>query len=107
MTPYLQVALLVGFPELPSGGPELRVNLAVIIVVLGWVIHLVIILVVIIVIIIPVLLFLFLFPFPSLHFSKQLTGSMHSSSFILNHLLSSVYYSSRMYFSHMINQLII
>ena len=65
LTLYLQVALLVSFPELPSGGPELGVNLALIIVVLGQVIHLVIILVIII-IIIPVFLFLFLFFFLSL-----------------------------------------
>ena len=93
LTLYLRVALLVSFPELPSGGPELRVNLAVVIVVLGWVIHLVIIFVIIFIIIIPVFLFLFLFLFPflSLHFLEPLPDSVCSSSFILNHLLSSAH----------------
>ena len=89
LTLYLQVTLLVGFPELPSGGPELRVNLAVIIVVLGWVIRVIIILVIII--IIPVFLFLFLFPFLSLHFLEPLPDSVCSSLFILNHLLLSAH----------------
>ena len=38
LTLYLRVALLISFLELPFGGPELGVNLAVIIVVLGRVI---------------------------------------------------------------------
>ena len=91
LTLYLRVTLLVSFPELPFGGPELGVNLAVIIVVLGQVIHLIIILVIIIIIIIPVFLFLFLFPFLSLHILEPLLDSMHSSLFILNPLLSSVH----------------
>ena len=93
LTLYLRVALLVSFPELSSGGPELGVNLAVIIVVLGWVICLVIILIIVIIIIIPVFLFLFLFLFPflSLHFLEPLLDSMHSSLFILNDFLSSVH----------------
>ena len=89
LTLYLRVAFLVSFPELPSGGPDLGVNLAVIIVVLGQVIHLIIILIIVIIIIIPV--FLFLFPFLSLHFLEPLPDSVHSSLFILNHLLSSVH----------------
>ena len=90
LTLYLRVTLLVSFPELPSGGHELRVNLALVIVVLGSVIHIIIILIIII-IIIPVLLFLFLFPFPSLHVFEPLADSMCLSLFILNYLLSSAH----------------
>ena len=101
---YLRVALLISFPELSSGGPELGVILAVIIVVLEWVICIII----IIIIIIPVLLlFLFLSPLPSLKFFEQLAGSMLSRLFIFNHLFSSAHCCSRMYLSHVINQLII
>ena len=63
LTLYLQVALLISFLELPFGGPELGVNLAVIIIVLGWVIC-----VIIIIVIVIILVLLFLFLFPPLHF---------------------------------------
>ena len=91
LTLYLQVSLLIGFPELPSGGPELGVNLAVIIVVQGQVICLVIILVIVIIIPALLFLFLFLFPFLSLHFLEPLADSVRSGLFILNHLLSSAH----------------
>ena len=105
---YLRVTLLVSFPELPFGGPELGVNLAVIIVVLEQVMCLIIILVIVIVIIIPVFLFLFLFLFPflPLHFLEPSPDSVCSSLFILNHLLLSAHCRSWMYLTHVSNQLI-
>ena len=82
LTLYLSVALLISFLELPFGGPELGVNLAVVIVVLGRVIC-----VIIIIVIILVLLFLFLFL--PLHYIEPFPDSACLSSFILDQLLSS------------------